>query len=92
MASTQQILSAITGMQADAQEALPVHPNNGNPGGAYNMPVQKAEGGGSKEAPDPLAFLKPSESMNRLKGLLAQRKPMLTQRLESVRRAGGSTQ
>jgi len=38
--STQDILNGIINMQANAQAALPVIPNNGNPGGAYNMPAR----------------------------------------------------
>lgn len=38
MASTQELLTAINGLQANVQGALPVLPNNGNPAGAYNMP------------------------------------------------------
>lgn len=36
MASSQAILSALSQMQTNTQAALPVIPNNGNPGGAYN--------------------------------------------------------
>ena len=44
MATTNELLQAISNMQLGAQEALPVIPNNGNPGGAYNMPQeQKAQ-------------------------------------------------
>lgn len=39
MAFSQQLLQAITNLQANAQERLPVLPNNGNPRGANNMPV-----------------------------------------------------
>lgn len=38
MVSTQDILNNIINMQRNAQEALPIIPNNGNPGGANNMP------------------------------------------------------
>lgn len=38
MLSTQQILQAAIDMQRNAQQALPVIPNNGNPMGANNMP------------------------------------------------------
>ena len=38
MLSTQQILQSVIDMQANAQQALPVLPNNGNPMGANNMP------------------------------------------------------
>ena len=37
--STQEILNGVINMQANAQQALPVIPNNGNPAGAYNMPM-----------------------------------------------------
>ena len=38
--STQQILNGVIDMQANAQQALPVIPNNGNPAGVYNMPIR----------------------------------------------------
>lgn len=38
MLSTPQILQSMIDMQANAQQALPVIPNNGNPAGANNMP------------------------------------------------------
>ena len=38
MLSTQQVLQSLIDMQANAQQALPVIPNNGNPAGANNMP------------------------------------------------------
>ena len=38
MLSTQQVLQSLIDMQANAQQALPVIPNNGNPRGANNMP------------------------------------------------------
>lgn len=38
MLSTQQVLQSLIDMQANAQRALPVIPNNGNPMGANNMP------------------------------------------------------
>lgn len=37
MALSQELLQAITDMQLNAQERLPVIPNNGNPRGANNM-------------------------------------------------------
>lgn len=40
MLSTQQILQSLIDMPANAQQALPVLPNNGNPRGAFNMPHQ----------------------------------------------------
>ncbi len=35
----QTIADAANGVQQNAQAAVPVVPNNGNPGGAYNMPA-----------------------------------------------------
>lgn len=71
MASSQAILSAITNMQANAQGALPVLPNNGNPGGAHNMP----QGQGVEQAapaPDPYAWLQPSPFMQSASQMLEQ--------------------
>lgn len=69
MATTQQILQAIDNMQANIQESLPVIPNNGNPGGAHNMPV------GIEPAPpaaqlDPYAWAEPSPDMDTTRKIL----------------------
>lgn len=72
MADTQSILHNITNMQRNAQEALPVMPNNGNPGGAYNMPAQAPqEQQPAPPPPDPYAFLKPSPYMDGVRAILA---------------------
>lgn len=56
-------------LQQDVQGSLPIIPNNGNPGGAYNMP--------SPEAPvqeavpqDPYSWLKASPYMEQVKAML----------------------
>jgi hypothetical protein len=72
MASSQAILSAITNMQANAQGALPVLPNNGNPGGAYNMPHAAADQQAQPPAPDPYAWLQPSPFMQSASQMLEQ--------------------
>lgn len=58
-------------IQSDVQSALPVIPNNGNPGGAYNMPHSPAEQQQQVAAPDPFAWLKPSSYMEEVKNRLA---------------------
>ena len=59
MLSTQQVLQSLIDMQANAQQALPVIPNNGNPMGANNMPrntgivpphMRQAQGGGGYDS------------------------------------------
>lgn len=69
MANTQAILSALTNMQANIQGELPVIPNNGNPGGAHNMP-HMAQQEQVQAPPDPYAWLKPSPFMDTAKQLL----------------------
>lgn len=61
-------------IQQDIQGQLPVIPNNGNPGGAYNMPQQVASTGPvPQQAPaNPLAWVEPSEYMTNIKQLLQQ--------------------
>ena len=74
MASTQQILSALTDMQRNAQASLPVIPNNGNPAGAYNMPHSK-EGAASAAPSGPdLSWLQPSSHMQNVQSRLAARR------------------
>lgn len=54
-----------TSIQQNAQAALPVIPNNGNPGGAHNMPQ------------DRFAWLQPSEAMVNVQKFLAERQQRL---------------
>lgn len=62
MASAQQMLASVSNLQQNAQAALPVIPNNGNPGGAYNMP-QNVQAPAAKPAGPDLSWLQPSEHM-----------------------------
>lgn len=63
MATSQQMLSSLLDMQPNAQAALPVIPNNGNPNGAYNMPQQDATPEPAKPAGPDLSWLGPSQHM-----------------------------
>lgn len=78
MASSQAILSALSQMQTNTQAALPVIPNNGNPGGAYNQaapqPVQPPQQE-SLYSPRKQSYewLKPSPYMQMVNQYLGQR-------------------
>ena len=76
MSSTQQMLAAITGMQENAQAALPVIPNNGNPAGANNMPHTQEIAGPAPVGPD-LSWLQPSPAMQHFNTMLQQRQAVL---------------
>ena len=78
MATTQQMLSAITGMQENAQAALPVIPNNGNPAGANNMPQTQGQQAtpAAPSGPD-LSWLQPSPAMQHFNSMLQQRQAVL---------------
>lgn len=69
MPSTSELLQAITGMQQNAQAALPVIPNNGNPQGANNMPASAAP---AAPAAPSFSWLNPSPSMDLIQQMLAQ--------------------
>lgn len=56
-------------LQQGIQESLPVIPNNGNPGGANNMPASPQ--GEQAAPPDPYAWLKPSPYMEKVTEMLA---------------------
>ena len=56
-------------LQQGIQESLPVIPNNGNPGGANNMPA--AEQSQQAAPPDPYAWLQPSPYMQTVTEMLA---------------------
>lgn len=84
MATTQEILSAVSNIQPSAQGALPVMPNNGNPSGAYNMPSATSQQANAEKqgqpAEDPrFAWVKPSPAMNRINNYLKQRATLFDQ-------------
>ena len=68
-------------LQQGSQESLPVIPNNGNPGGANNMPAEEQ----SQQAapPDPYAWLKPSPYMDKVTEMLAN-SDMLEKLLQDI--------
>ena len=68
-------------LQQGIQESLPVIPNNGNPGGANNMPAEEQ----SQQAapPDPYAWLKPSPYMDSVTEMLAN-SDVLEQLLQEI--------
>lgn len=76
MAGTQELLTAINNMQANTQAALPVIPNNGNPGGAYNAPPSAPAIAQPPVAPmanNNYDWLKPSPYMQMVNDMLKQR-------------------
>lgn len=72
MATSQQMLAALGGMQANAQAALPVIPNNGNPNGAYNMPQTAGVPRQAAPAGPDLSWLQPSKYMDEVNNILQQ--------------------
>lgn len=87
MASTQQILAALTSMQQDAQAAVPVIPNNGNPNGAHNMPSAQGQEPAKPAGPD-LSWLQPSPIMGDITNMLKSRQPELDRRLAMIKSQG----
>lgn len=97
--STQEILNGVINMQANAQQALPVIPNNGNPAGAYNMPVtpqpvavgQPAVPTPMVRQPAPLSpiqnkypWLAPSPSVDNMRSLLESRRTRFQQPVQEM--------
>lgn len=77
MASTQELLAAMSNIQPDAQAALPVIPNNGNPRGAFNMPARDATEAAVTRPPavqKDFSWLQPSQYMRNVQDMLAQRR------------------
>src|SRR6478609_7669515 len=74
MANYQEILQSVLDMQHNAQTALPVIPNNGNPNGANNMPTNGTPVAGPAPAPqdNTPAWVRPSASMDQLYQMLQQ--------------------
>lgn len=85
MINTHKILNAVTSMQQNAQAALPVIPNNGNPAGAYNMPPQGAQtqvqGQPQAQSTYYYPWLAPSPHMEGIQNQLSARQAMLNQML-----------
>lgn len=87
MASTQELLTAINNMQANAQTALPVMPNNGNPGGVYNTPAPVAQ---QPQVPPVVAprndysWLKASPAMDVVRSMLKPTAPPAQQLQQQV--------
>lgn len=97
MADINSALHNLQYLQQDAQGALPVIPNNGNPAGAYNMaspvmagpglpapmpavPQQQPQPGIPMPKPSPAdryPWLRPTQSMDNVRNLLAQRRQQL---------------
>ncbi len=73
MPSTQELLQAITGMQQNAQAALPVIPNNGNPQGANNMPSNPDATAPDTTATSPYFYdwMKPSPAVDLIHKMLS---------------------
>lgn len=81
MATSQELLQALTNMQQNAQSNLPVIPNNGNPRGANNMPGidQRVLGNTPGQQPNPqnkqqghfYPWMNPSPSVDIIQQLLA---------------------
>lgn len=78
MATSQELLQALTNMQQNAQSNLPVIPNNGNPRGANNMPSMdgnEAAGRGPMQRPQQgghfYPWMNPSPSVDIIQQLLA---------------------
>lgn len=78
MASVQEALLRAAGVQRNAQQALPVLPNNGNPQGAYNAPqsLQPAipeDRGLPMYRRKDFSWMNPSASMRNIQQMLQQR-------------------
>lgn len=76
MIDVNKVLGAATTMQQNAQSALPVIPNNGNPAGAHNMPQQQAYGSVATARPEVASpyfypWLGPSPYMESIKSRLS---------------------
>lgn len=85
-------------MQQDAQAALPVIPNNGNPGGVYNapqtggvvppQPVPIQQTGGNQAPQHFYPWMRPSPHMDAIRQMLGQRMQTVDEQ-PVMRRDGG---
>lgn len=82
MASAQQIAAATSNLQQNAQAALPVIPNNGNPGGAYNM--QPARMGEPTPTGPDLSWLAPSPYMTNVQNTITAMQQRIAQQQQQV--------
>lgn len=81
MAGTQELLSAINNMQANTQAAMPVIPNNGNPGGVHNTSPATGQPPAVAAAPRPTGYewLQPSPYMSMVNDMLKAKPQTPTQ-------------
>lgn len=63
-------MAYLPNVQENAQAALPVIPNNGNPGGAYNMPQTAQVASAGPNPNDPMAWMQPPPAMTNIQQLL----------------------
>lgn len=84
MINHQGVLDAVTNMQQNAQAALPVIPNNGNPQGANNMAARGQGGALPQTAPAPqqkseyfYSWMAPSPHMQALGARIGSYQPQM---------------
>ena len=85
MSLYQELLKAALPVQANAQANVPVTPNNGNPGGAYNAPRPAVPAAQPTLPGRDFSWLQPSSSMQQLHQMLQNRQQYLDTRLGEIR-------
>ena len=71
-------------LQQDLQGSLPILPNNGNPGGAYNVASAEQPAQQAAPAPDPYAWLKPSAYMDQVNEIIKNQDAILDMAVSSL--------
>lgn len=80
MAGFAELLASVLDLDKNAQTNLPVLPNNGNPAGAYNMPVATGGNTPAQAMPKPqlpnrdLSWMQPSPYMRNVQDMLNRRR------------------
>lgn len=99
MAGFAELLASVLDLDKNAQTNLPVLPNNGNPAGAYNMPVATGGNTPAQAMPKPqlpnrdLSWMQPSPYMRNVQDMLNRRRTggnMPPQTQPTMRTGGGA--
>lgn len=100
MAGFAELLASVLDLDKNAQTNLPVLPNNGNPAGAYNMPVATGGNTPAQAMPKPqlpnrdLSWMQPSPYMRNVQDMLNRRRTggVMPPQTQPTMRTGGGAQ
>lgn len=78
-------------IKSDAQNNVPVIPNNGNPGTAYNVSNNREEQQEAAVQQDPFAWVQPSAYMQEVKNIIQGQDTLIQQLQQYLNSQEGTT-